>query len=156
MPAAMENEPRESRARVAWAVAALTLLLAAFLGDTFTGEEVSFSFFYVVGVVVASWYLGRNAGFVAAACSVAAWIGAYVIVGKPYSRPSTFYWNVIVEAGIYVTVALSVARARDGLARERDLRMQLGRANEVLDRFPRPQATQEMRFFTDMLLNRRY
>jgi geranylgeranyl pyrophosphate synthase len=28
-------------------------------------------------------------------------------------------------------------------------------ANQVLDRFPRPQATQELRYFTDMLLNRR-
>jgi len=28
-------------------------------------------------------------------------------------------------------------------------------ANRVLDRFPRPEATQELRYFTDMLLNRR-
>jgi geranylgeranyl pyrophosphate synthase len=36
-----------------------------------------------------------------------------------------------------------------------EIQSSYGRANQVLDRFPRPEATRELRYFTDMLLNRR-
>lgn len=38
----------------------------------------------------------------------------------------------------------------------KEIRAAYSSANAVLDRFPRPEATQELRHFTDLLLNRRY
>ena len=117
-----------------WTVISFALLLASFFGDYFTGNEVSSSLFYVVAVAVAAWFVGRDAGLICAALSTAAWTVAVQLTREPFSKPAIFYWNLAVELGIYVIVALAVARARDGLVQERSLAARLDRANRALER----------------------
>ena len=49
-----------------WMVIAVGLLLAAFVGDYLTGNEVSSSLYYVITVAVAAWFIGRSVGLVLA------------------------------------------------------------------------------------------
>ena len=118
----------------AWAGFAAALLLAAFLADYFTGSEVSSSLFYVIAVAVGAWFVGRRAGIAYALLGTAAWLIAFLLDGKPLSKPAILLWNLAVEMGTYLTVALAVARAHDGLEKERSLAVRLDRANRALER----------------------
>jgi serine phosphatase RsbU (regulator of sigma subunit) len=124
---------RRMRASVPWTLVALALLVVAFIGDVLTGEQVSLSLVYVLATAVASWFVGRPAGIAFATLGVTAWVTAYVLVGKAYTRTSVLYWNVLVESAIYFTAALVVARVRAGIARERDLGAQIQQAYAALN-----------------------
>jgi serine phosphatase RsbU (regulator of sigma subunit) len=117
-----------------WTLFASTLLAGAFLLDCVSGNEVSASLFYVVGIAVASWFIGLRSGLVIACLSAVAWGGAVEIVGPVFSKASVFYWNLGVELVIYGTVAVAVARVRDGLRHERQLVEQLTHVTAVLER----------------------
>jgi serine phosphatase RsbU (regulator of sigma subunit) len=108
-----------------WSLTAFTLLVGAFLLDCVSGNEASSSLFYVVGIAVASWFIGQRAGLVIAVLSAVAWGSAVRIVGPAFSKASVFYWNLVVELVIYGTAAVAVARVRRGLRHERQLFEQL-------------------------------
>ena len=108
-----------------WSLTAFTLLVGAFLLDCVSGNEASSSLFYIVGIAVASWFIGQRAGLVIALLSAVAWGSAVQIVGPAFSKPSVFYWNLGVELVIYGTAAVAVARVRRGLRHERRLVEQL-------------------------------
>jgi len=87
-----ERRPR------AWLALAFALAAVAFLGDWLTGAEISFSPFYLVGIGVGTWFAGRRAGVALSLASTAGWVGAYLLTGQRYSRPSILYWNVLRTA----------------------------------------------------------
>ena len=82
----------------AWLALAFALAAVAFLGDWLTGAEISFSPFYLVGIGVGTWFAGRRAGVALSLASTAGWVGAYLLTGQRYSRPSILYWNVLRTA----------------------------------------------------------
>ena len=120
--------------RIGWAAAALGLLIGAFALDCVSGNEVSSSLFYVIGIAVAAWFVGLRTGLAIALLSAAAWGTAVRLVGPGFSRPSVFYWNLGVELGIYVTTAVVLVRIRVGLGYERQLVERLNLVNAALDR----------------------
>jgi hypothetical protein len=117
-----------------WIAIAVGLLLAAFVGDYLTGNEVSSSLYYVITVAVGAWFIGRNVGLILALLSTGAWALSYSLVGEPFSKSSILYWNLVVELGIYLTTALAVSRVRAGLEKERLLSARLDEVNRALDR----------------------
>lgn len=119
---------------VLWSLAAATLLAGAFFLDCASGNEVSSSLFYVIGIAVASWFIGLRSGLVIALLSALAWGTAVRIVGPAFSKASVFDWNLGVELAIYGTVAIAVARVRDGLRHERQLVEQLTHVTGALER----------------------
>ena len=119
---------RHARERTVGWGAALLVLAVAFAGDYLTGEQVSFSLFYMVSIGIAAWFVGRRAALLLAGLSTAAWLGSYILVGHAFAEPTVLYWNIAVEAGIYLTTALAIAQARDGVALEQRLSAQVSRA----------------------------
>ncbi len=115
-------------------VGALALLAAAFGLDYLSGNEVSSSLFYVVGIAVAGWFVGWRTGIAVAGLSAGAWGIAVRLVGPGFSSPSVFYWNLGAELGIYVTVALTLDFIRADRERDRRLFEQLDQVKEALDR----------------------
>jgi len=130
------NARRRARFRrsIAGTLGALGLLIGAFVLDCVSGNEVSSSLFYVIGIAVAAWFVGRRTGVVIACLSVVAWGLSVHIVGSGFSKPSVFYWNLGVELSIYLTVAVTLHRIRSGLEHERGLFRQLNLAKGALDR----------------------
>ena len=133
---AAEDARRRARLRrsVARTLGALGLLVGAFALDCVSGDEVSSSLFYVIGIAFAAWFVGRRTGVVIACLSAAAWGLAVHFVGPGFVRPSVFYWNLGVELGIYLAAALGLDYIRADRERDRRLFEQLDLVKKALDR----------------------
>ncbi|MEW5735420.1 MAG: hypothetical protein AB1921_11225 [Thermodesulfobacteriota bacterium] len=62
------------------------LLMVAAIGflDDITGPDLSFSIFYTVPVVLATWYLGRLPGLLVAGMGAAVWLYVDLTTGRGY------------------------------------------------------------------------
>ena len=109
------------------------LLAAAFTADHLTGNEVSSSLDYVIAIAYAAWFLGRRAGLAMAALCTLAWLGAYALAGRPFSRPGILLWNLFAELSIYAAMALTLSFLRDHVAAVRALADRLADANRLLE-----------------------
>jgi serine phosphatase RsbU (regulator of sigma subunit) len=114
--------------------AALIALAVAFAGDYLTGEQVSFSLGYMVAIGTATWFASRTAGLILAGMSAIAWLSSYLLVGQSFASPTILYWNIAVEAGIYLATAVAIAQVRDGVSREQLLSSQVSRAYGTVTR----------------------
>jgi signal transduction histidine kinase len=94
---------------------ALGLVLVGLIGalDYLTGDELSFSIFYLIPIALLAWYGGVWTGVLVAALSAASWLVADLLTQHPYSNPLFPYWNSLVRLGFFliVTYTLSVVRA---------------------------------------------
>jgi diguanylate cyclase (GGDEF)-like protein len=121
------QDPNEQRTVTAWlarlprpATGVVGALLLALLGalDVATGPEVSFSIFYLVPVILVTWYADAPAGLVTALAAAVVWLAADRLEGTPYSAGWIMYWNSAVRLGFFAIIATLVARLHDTLARE--------------------------------------
>jgi serine phosphatase RsbU (regulator of sigma subunit) len=119
---------------VAWTSAAFIFLIGAFILDYVSGNEVSASLFYLIGIAVAAWFVGQGTGLVLALLSALAWGVTVHVVGPAFSKASVFYWNLGVELAIYVTTAVALARIHSGLLQERQLAAQVNLVKDALER----------------------
>ena len=104
----------------------LSLLLLGLVAllDTVTGEEISFSIFYLVPVSYAGASISRRAGFVLAVLASATWGYLEVTTGRPYSAAWIPYWNTAVRLGFFVLVNELIDRLRRAHAAQRALARQ--------------------------------
>jgi hypothetical protein len=74
---------------------ALILLVVVVFGaiDYLTGFEITFSYFYLFPIALATWYLGTGDGYVLTVCSVAIWLVSNWLAGEIYSNTAILYWN---------------------------------------------------------------
>jgi diguanylate cyclase (GGDEF)-like protein len=88
--------------------AAAALLLAGF-GDRATGEDVPFTLVYLIPVAIASWWIGRTGGLVAALAAAA--ISMIIAWGRlaPLG-PFVQFGNATTDVGIFGLLALLLSR----------------------------------------------
>jgi diguanylate cyclase (GGDEF)-like protein len=110
------------RDRRLW-LAALSTAAALLVGvvDWLTGQEISFSVFYLLPVSFAAWYAGIAPGVVAAAVSAAAWLVADLASGHRYSHMLIPYWNMSMRGLIFLLVAFLMHKVRKELQEKREL-----------------------------------
>ena len=99
-------EALESKGKLFWAVFGIVLVALIGAADALTGREVSFSLFYLLPIVVVTWFGGRNAGLGMSLLSAVVWFGAEWIDGQAYSQPVIRYWNAAVRLAIFAIVTL--------------------------------------------------
>ena len=87
--------------------------------DFVTGYELSFSLFYLLPIVLVTWYLGKNAGLAASAFSAVTWLAADVASRQYYLDPILYGWNTSIRFGFFLIVTLLLSRLRDLLTFER-------------------------------------
>jgi sigma-B regulation protein RsbU (phosphoserine phosphatase) len=116
-----------------WVIAG-ALLVAAFLTDYWTGEEVSSSLYYVVAVSYTAWFLGRGPGLAMALLGSCSWFTAYVLVGHPFSSTAILVWNLIAESTIYTAAAWTLGSLRSSFRNAHALATRLRITNLALDR----------------------
>ncbi|MEW6531417.1 MAG: GGDEF domain-containing protein [Thermodesulfobacteriota bacterium] len=80
--------------------------------DFLTGEELSFSIFYLIPVVLVSTCVGWLEGILVSLLCASTWLVAEHASGRVYSHPLFLYWNTLVRLGFFLVVTLSLARMR--------------------------------------------
>jgi serine phosphatase RsbU (regulator of sigma subunit) len=123
-----------SRAFRSAVIAALFALLAAV--DIATRPDLSFLVFYILPVLLASWFLGWQEGLLVSLASVAVWTLDDVVAHRVYSHPIVPIWNRAFELAFFVFLAwlagaLKAALQREVRARTERLEKDLALAREV-------------------------
>ena len=103
---------------VLWAVILVTTAGLGFL-DYITGFEISFSFFYLLPVSLASWTLNRAVGFSISIFCAITWLFVNQFAGKYYSNSFIAYWNSLTRAGFFCVVAFLMSGMRKIIEHER-------------------------------------
>jgi len=99
------------------------LLAVALIGglDFFTGTEVSFTIFYLVPVMFATWFISRRAGLVIAVLSTVVWVWLDSMSSMVYSSPFVPVWNGVVRLASLLVVMQLVHLMRDARRRQAQL-----------------------------------
>jgi signal transduction histidine kinase len=110
--------------RLSWAVS-LSLLVLTTLCDYGTGLEYGFGLFYLLPVAIAAWHLGRGAGLAFAVLAALCWgladLLPLMLAGRAEARLHKTVWNALIGSGMYATLALSLVKLKEALAREREM-----------------------------------
>ena len=101
------------------AVMASSIALLALIGyvDRATGPELHFSLFYVIPVLLATWFIGRRAGFLMSFVSAGARLFVELTGHAVYSRPIMAYWNTGTRLCVFLAAAALLAAFKDLSAR---------------------------------------
>ena len=105
------------RLRIAGAIISATVV-AGF--DFLTGEDIAFSFFYVLPVLLLTWETGRRPGIAFAVLCAGANAGTDILAGAS-ARPGTTFWNFLVRAATLTTTSLLADRLHTALEHEKHL-----------------------------------
>jgi signal transduction histidine kinase len=112
--------------RVALWITCLLWIVAVGTVDSSLDAEISLSLFYLIPVVIASWYLSRNAGLVMAAAASMVWILTDVLSGQLGDLDHLRVWDAVaIRLVLFSGVTLLLSWLRNQWLRER---------REMLDR----------------------
>lgn len=109
------------------------LIIAVIIAfDVHTEAEISLSVFYLLPVMLASWYGNRTAGLVISLVSGVAWM-LVDVSEREYIHPATPYWEATARLGTYLLVAFGIAQLRNSVKREREQLETVARLNVTLE-----------------------
>lgn len=99
----------------------ITLGIILFLGllDYITGFEATFSFFYLIPIFIAAWYLGKGMGYSAAFLSIAVWLVSNYAAGERYTREIIRYWNASIRVALFMFIVLLLEEFKRALYHQR-------------------------------------
>ena len=84
----------------------MTAVAGVGVADFLTGSELVFSLFYLIPIVLATWFSGRNLGLALSGTSAITSFTADALAGPFYSQPGILYWNAAVRLSFFVVVTL--------------------------------------------------
>jgi signal transduction histidine kinase len=114
-----------------WVTVCLGLTLGIGLVDYATGYELSFSVFYLAGVCLGAWHVGRRFGLLISVLSVAAWLGGDLAAGAPFSTALVPIWNAVMVLAFYAAFVWLVDRLH---SLQRDLERRVAERTAELTR----------------------
>lgn len=80
--------------------------------DYLTGFELYFFAFYLIPVILASWFIGRGFGILVSVLCVAASVAGDLIAGARYSSAFVLVWNALIAVAFYFAVVWILAKLR--------------------------------------------
>ena len=105
-------------------ISLITLFVIAWL-DFITGYEFGFFIFYFIPVSISAWLNGRKAGLLMACMAAACWYLSDFYSYHPYSKAYLIYWEMWIRWLSFLTMALTVAKIRELMDREEQLKIKL-------------------------------
>lgn len=105
-------ERLEQRSQPFLILAGLGVLVVIGMVDYLTGFEMQFSVFYLLGVGLAAWFVGKGFGLVMSVLSVLVWIGGDLAAGARYSNPLIPVWNALILMVFYFIVVWLLSSLR--------------------------------------------
>jgi diguanylate cyclase (GGDEF)-like protein len=110
----------EKHGRSFWIVAGCALIATVGLFDYLTGNEITFSLFYVIPIALLTWRVGRRVGIAASVASAVIWV--LTNTESEERLPATVYvWNTLILLGFFGIVVFLLAALRKALEQEREL-----------------------------------
>jgi diguanylate cyclase (GGDEF)-like protein len=100
---------------IALGVALLALVATL---DYLTGYEFSFSVFYLVPIVLVTWFARPRVGFVFCGVSAAVWVFVDYASGHSYSSHLAPIWNACVRLGFFIVTAYLLAALKTNLRQQ--------------------------------------
>jgi signal transduction histidine kinase len=98
----------------------LLLILIAFF-DFISGNEISFSIFYLIPISFAGWYISRNAGIFISVLSAVLWLFNDLFDEYVYSYYLIPYWNALVRLGIFIFITYLLRLIKDERERGKEI-----------------------------------
>lgn len=89
---------------------AASFITVALLGavDAFTGNEITFSLFYLIPIVLVTWAVNQNVGLLMSFVSALTLLGAELVAGQVYSHPLIYVLNTVIRTVFYSFVTYLV------------------------------------------------
>jgi diguanylate cyclase (GGDEF)-like protein len=102
-------------------ISLIVLGFVALLGwlDYTTGFEISFSFFYLVPISIAAWYLDIKVGYFISLLSITTWLFSNQLAGEMYSHEVIRYWNAFLRLSLFLVISALVHQFKVVLQKER-------------------------------------
>ena len=113
------NVPDEKRRFRFWGATGFIGVVGVGVIDFLTGGELAFSLFYLIPIVLVTWFSGRNLGLVMSVTSAITWFAADVLTGQSYSHPVFRFWNAAIRLGFFLIVTF-LLQALKGLESEKE------------------------------------
>jgi diguanylate cyclase (GGDEF)-like protein len=99
----------------------VVLVLIAGVADFIMGAQFTLLSFYLLPVVLVTWYISKNAGFYAAAASSVVWTLNYAFTEPVAWDTLAPYWNIATRAAIFLVVCVVISEMRRALNNEKAL-----------------------------------
>jgi diguanylate cyclase (GGDEF)-like protein len=109
----------EDRRPVLWIVVGLALIGLLGALDALTGNEITFSLFYLVPIVLVTWSVNQRVGLLMSTLSALTLLVAEIAAGQTYSHPIIYFLNTLIRTGFYVIVNYLVAELQKSRKEER-------------------------------------
>lgn len=77
--------------------------------DYLTGNEFSFSLFYLIPIYLTVWYANPTLGLSTAILSSITWLAADILAGRQYSHPVFYFWNTLIRLSFFIIVTYLVS-----------------------------------------------
>ncbi len=115
----MINLEQKSKLWIASSGIGLVLLLGVI--DTMSGQEISFSVFYMLPIYLVTWHLGRWPGVAISIISALTWLLADYMAGGPPSHPLIPFWNMTVRLTFFLLMTYLLSELQETRQRRRKL-----------------------------------
>jgi len=104
-------------------VLAFSLVFALAFLDYLAGGQIGFTVFFLIPVVISTWYVGRWLGVITAAFSSFLWFPAALSLGQyfPASAEPYYLWNALMRLMLFLIVIYMVWRLKEALEHETEL-----------------------------------
>jgi diguanylate cyclase (GGDEF)-like protein len=109
-----------SRSRSFMITLIVVLLGATIYLDYITGADATVSFFYLIPIAFASWYIGRSTGIIVSLVGLLG-ILALSVIDQPSSAPQVFLWNTVMTACFFIAFAFVFSLLKQRLEIEKTL-----------------------------------
>jgi diguanylate cyclase (GGDEF)-like protein len=96
------------------------LLLIGFI-DYITGDEISFSVFYLLPVSFATWRINQVTGILFSVFSAIVWFYSDILSGHVYSHIAIPYWNAFVRLCFFLVVSTLLTKLKNSFMHEKEL-----------------------------------
>jgi diguanylate cyclase (GGDEF)-like protein len=136
-----------------WTIAGLVCVGLLGLTDYLTGNQILFSFFYLIPIVLATWLVDQNLGLLMSLVSALTWLVAEAAPELGHDAQIIYSWNTLIHAGFFVlvthlTAELQKSRREEVLAARTDFTTGVANARyfsellntevERIHRYPQP------------------
>lgn len=89
--------------------------------DYSIGYKLSFSIFYIIPIMLSTWYISSSAGIFMSLLAAAAWLTADLTSGNVYHNTLTPFWNCGVRFSFFLVITILTASVKKKLEQEEAL-----------------------------------
>ena len=114
------SKQMSSTQRFLWFILALVLVFVLGLLDQLESHYLSLLIFYLIPIVLATWFVGQRGGFVILGVSIFSWVSDDIVSSYSYLRPVVPYWDIATKAIFCVFFIRLLYALKISLKREKD------------------------------------